>query len=181
MGRLKKWLGLGCAFILGVASMVAFAIIFHTTLPWNDPSTIAERWAFIEDSPGHLVIGLPGPPMMSVDIKRDPDSKALKSIMVGKEEVGFVFEYRSQGEFGAASAEYNGGPIGEGMTWRDLNADGVFDKRFDYGNARMEILVSGEWVAAKMPDSVAETDDGRKFEFDLKSGKWQAVAPTANK
>ena len=123
-----------------------------------------------------------------VEISCGDDAKVLKFVEFRTLEssggdLGLVFEYKAKGKYGVPEAQYSGGaPLKmQTMAWQDFNADGRFDLRCDFAKKLTEILVSGEWVPAKMVDSIAETDDGRKFAFDLKTGQWQPVAPTADK
>jgi len=174
MRRSKIILLLCAGFLAGAGSMIALVAIFFETRPANHPLRVPERWGIREGEMGRLIVCPRSAPRLLVEIKCSPDMARLESIAVAKEGPGNIFKYDVEGIFGVPMAEYCGGGADNWISWTDLNADGVFDRRIVLKDHIMEIWQDGRWLPAVGPGKRVETKQG-EYEFAPLVGAWRPV------
>jgi hypothetical protein len=172
--RARTTLGLlFVGFLLGFGAAALFGYLVDVP---DDPRELVRRWGLFDNEFGELFVPLDGGEML-VHVVVDPDTRALKSIDVGKVLVGKMFEYRHGGDYqdGVPAAEYTGGTLNQ-VIWIDRNTDGWWDVRLTPRESTpLEVFVSGQWrPAANMRDGIAQTALGR-LSFDPENGEWLPV------
>lgn len=166
-------------YVFGVVTPI-FAIGMLSILGVEFPKSKAEvalsKWRIDECNETFLYINVPAEPNVwfAVGIEREPKTGILKEIGITKAEEGQThafFYFRIHGKYGCPTASY--GFAGDGMVWRDLNFDSIFDHCFDYRDKTMMINVDEIWVPGMGAIDVS-TEKGI-FRFDPNAGKWNLI------
>lgn len=167
-GVLTPFLVLACLASLGVKP------------PKSKSEVLVDKWRLKECNDALLMVSVPSEPNIyfTLGIERTSETGGLKEIGVTKRkgttpDMG-IFVYKVKGQYGKPMACYSSPE--QGMVWRDLNADSVFDQRVDYRNREMEIYVCGRWIKGLGKKEV-ETDEGL-FAFDPNNGEWKKIEPS---
>jgi hypothetical protein len=170
-----RWVRVVLVFISGFVC----AILVATTLKGFGlaglPRSPLDTWGADTPCWGLLHIVPPGSDVL-VSFRKDGHGR-LDSIALGKG-VGCIFQYQQQGLTGRGEAWYGSGiGLDKGMTWIDIDFDGVFDIRSDHDRNGLEVLLSGEWVRASRINGLeAETSKGwARFVPELR--QWRFTEP----
>ncbi len=169
----------GVAFLAGCIMILALAVGVHLCSSrdkYTRAQELLKQWGVFLDDSQLLTISIPGRGMLvRIRSSHTGDDTAAGDIEVLHEKVGAVFEFRWRGPYGRPAANYGGGVLGHGHFWVDNNADGMFDKHFDFSQKRVYIRTRDGWMlATTIADRLASTPDGR-FAFSVDSGEWERI------
>ncbi len=174
-----------------VSCIVALTLLCLILDRYDDDFMYADRlvskWGLATDDEGRLIINLhegsgEGRKDWIVQIHHSDDEQELVSLSFGGRYGDFT--YYASGPLGIPSTRYSmGGDASKGeVLWVDLNADGSFDQKLQWGveytDGKVKVLIDDDWVLAKkITDGRAITAKG-DYIFSLETGKYE-LSPEA--
>ncbi|MDP6545643.1 MAG: hypothetical protein QGH60_16795 [Phycisphaerae bacterium] len=188
----KKCLVSMVSVILVLMPLLAILVVgcHHSAPPFSKASDetsaeLVKRWGITSfEFPEYgLSIPLADPTRLLV-LVQDPKSGKVDQVIISyrKPTVRNILEYRDKGIFGLPEVHLSRpSELREfGTSLVDYNVDATFDALYGVGPKGMGMYISlpSGWVGATAkngPEKGATTVDGKKYQFDVTTGKWRPM------